>query len=243
MRIVGGGASDVERLKRIQSSTDEFTRANILGLGLPASASCLELGAGAGGVAAWLGSEYESVLAVDIDTSALGSLPGNVKVLEADITAADFSPGEFDLVHCRFVLSHLPSRNEVVRRAASWLRPGGWLVLTEPFHLDTSASPSPAVARVLEAYWKFAVQGGADLRWSRQMPYQLASAGLTDIDFVARPGLLGGGARDRWHALLAPIADQLDVAQSDIDEVFALLKRDDFLDIPQVIIAAWGRRP
>lgn len=250
-KMVGGGSGDVERLRLLQTSTDGFTRQNISALGLPADARCLDLGAGAGGVAQWLGTQFAdgTVLAVDIDTSALVSLPGNVRVEQHDIAAPSFSPGagEFDLIHCRYVLSHLPERDEIVRRAAGWLRPGGWLMLTEPYHLDSDSAPNAVVGKVLQAYFDLAVLGDADLRWSRRMPFQLAGAGLVDVDFTARAGLLGGGQRDRWLPLLAPVADTLiertGITRQELDEVFALLKREDFLDIPQVIMAAWGRRP
>ncbi|MBP2476623.1 SAM-dependent methyltransferase [Crossiella equi] len=250
-RMVGGGAADLERLRLLQTSTDIFTQENITALSLPERARCLELGAGAGAVAAWLATEHPEgqVLAVDADTSALGSLPNNVTVEQNDITSPAFQPGEgiYDLVHCRFVLSHAATREELVRRAARWLRPGGWLILTEPFHLDPDTSPHPVVGRVLQAYWELAVRGGADLRWSRQIPFHLASAGLADVDFRARAGLLGGGSQDRWRPLLEPVAAELlrygGVTQQDLDEVFELLGREDFLDIPQIIIAGWGRRP
>ncbi|AHH99527.1 class I SAM-dependent methyltransferase [Kutzneria albida] len=41
----------------------------------------------------------------------------------------DPAPGEFDLIHSRFVLDHLPERQKALRRLVSWLRPGGVLLI------------------------------------------------------------------------------------------------------------------
>src|SRR5215467_6424019 len=39
-----------------------------------------------------------------------------------------FPAGSFDLVHVRAVLMHIADRMTVLKKMASWLAPGGWLV-------------------------------------------------------------------------------------------------------------------
>ena len=56
----------------------------------------------------------------------------NVEVLRHDIRTDGFPEQSFDLVHTRAVLMHLPDDLEMLRRVASWLRPGGGLLLEEP---------------------------------------------------------------------------------------------------------------
>src|ERR1700760_3480307 len=48
-----------------------------------------------------------------------------------DIRSHDLPPGEFDLVHARLVLEHLPDRTNILRKLAQKLRPGGWIVIED----------------------------------------------------------------------------------------------------------------
>ncbi len=65
-----------------------------------------------------------SVLAVDRDVRFLTERPG-LDVLEADITARDFVPGRFGLVHARFVLMHLPKCDRLITAMVNASRPAG----------------------------------------------------------------------------------------------------------------------
>jgi SAM-dependent methyltransferase len=232
------------RLGSIQSSVDGFTTDILDGLGVSEDWECLDLGAGAGSIADWLAKRCPSgrVVAVDIDTRYLGDV---YEVVEADITSPDFSPGKFDLVHARFVLCHLPDRDKVIRRAASWLKPGGWLVVTDPYQLPGETSPFPVMTRIMETYREVMAGHGADLTWSRGLPSLLAGAGLSSIDFTGRLACMGNLERDRWRPLIDQAAPGLlasgKVTQSDLDEFHALLADPTFIDIPQFTLAAWGQ--
>ena len=233
------------RLSSLQSSTDRFTFGVLDGLGLSTGAHCVDLGAGAGSVADGLVERCPDgrVLAVDLDVSHLDG--SRAQVLAADIADLDFAPGTFDLVHARFVLCHLPARDEVVARAASWLRPGGWLVVTDPFHLPEETAPHPVIARIMAAYRR--LQSGSDLTWVRRVPSLLGAAGLCDIEFTARPACLGNLDGDRWRPLIEHAAPALLrrglVSESDLAEFRSRLVEPAFVDIPQVTLAVWGRKP
>lgn len=233
------------RLGSIQSSTDGFTFGVLDGLGLPRDAHCVDLGAGAGSVAAGLVERCPDgrVLAVDIDVAHLDGSPA--EVVEADITDPAFDPGPVDLVHARFVLCHLAARDDVLARAAGWLRPGGWLVVTDPFQLPEETAPFPVVARIMAAYRK--LQSGADLAWVRSVPSRMGAAGLTDVEFAARPACMGNLDRDRWRPLIdqaepALLARDL-VTEADLAEFRSRLVEPAFVDIPQISLAVWGRKP
>ncbi|SDD97026.1 class I SAM-dependent methyltransferase [Actinokineospora iranica] len=236
------------RLGAIQSSVDEFSTDIFDGLGPRVDWDCLDLGAGAGSIAAWLAERCPAgrTVAVDIDTRYLDPAESAFEVAEADITDPGFAPGRFDLVHARFVLCHLPDRDAVLARAATWLKPGGWLVVTDPYQLPADTSPFPVMTRIMDAYRKVYAGHGADLTWSRRLPTLLAGAGLSSIEFTGKLACMGNLARDRWRPLIDQVATGLiatgEVTQTDLDEFHTLLADPTFIDIPQFTLAAWGRR-
>ncbi|GLZ40837.1 class I SAM-dependent methyltransferase [Actinokineospora sp. NBRC 105648] len=246
--LLGGGTpGERARLDSIQSSVDDFSTGILQGLGPRADWSCLELGAGAGSIAYWLAERCPAgrVVAVDLDPRHLDA--DRVEVVEADITDPGFEPGSFDLVHARFVLCHLPSRDALVARAARWLKPGGWLVVTDPFQLAEETSPFPVVAKILAVYKQVYAGHGADLTWSRSVPSLLSGAGLTSVGFAGKLACMGNLGADRWRPLIDQVAPGLlatgAVTRADLEEFHRLLADPGFVDIPQVTISAWGRRP
>lgn len=238
------------RLGSIQSSTDAFSTAILDGLGVAPDWECLELGAGAGSIAYWLAQRCTDgrVVAVDMDTRYLdaGEL-ANLDVVEADITDDDYAPGQFDLVHARFVLCHLRGRDELLARAVGWLKPGGWLVITDPYQLPAETSPFPLLRRIMTAYQDVYGQHGADLTWSRGVPSLLARHGLGQVDFTGRLACMGNLDRDRWRPLIDQAAPGMlatgQITQQDIDAFHDYLADPTFVDIPQFTLAAWGQRP
>ncbi|RZU54052.1 methyltransferase family protein [Krasilnikovia cinnamomea] len=239
-----------ERLESIQGSVDAVTVGILDNLGVRSSWHCLELGAGAGSIAYWLADHCRDgrVVAADIDTRYLD--PGyaaHLEIQEVDVTAEAYRPGRFDLIHARYLLCHLPARDAVLARAATWLKPGGWLVVEEPYQLPAETSPFPLVRRLMAAYAHRYADHGADLTWARSLPHALARNGLTEVDYrgnLARMGCLG---RDRWAPLIKQagpslVADGL-ITEGELAGFFELLADPTFVDIPQVTISAWARRP
>lgn len=229
---------------------DAYTTGILRDLGITESWDCLELGAGAGSVAYWLAGQCPGgrVVAVDVDTRYLApDRAPNLEVQQADITDRGYRPGSFDLIHARYLFCHLPGRDEVIARAAGWLKPGGWLVVADPYQLAPETSPFPLVRRLMAAYQRKYAAHGADLTWARGLPAVLARSGLTEVGFTGNLACMGNGARDRWRPLIsqagpAMVEDGL-IDQADLDGFFALLDDPAFVDIPQVTIYAWGRRP
>lgn len=237
------------RLNSIQSSVDVFSIGLLRALDPRPRWDCLELGAGAGSIAYWLAEQCPDgrVVAVDVDTRYLDAgAARNLDIVEQDITEDSYAPGLFDLVHARYLFSHLPARDEVLTRAASWLKPGGWLVLEEPYQLPAETSPFPVVRRIMAAYRAKYAEHGADLTWARSIPAALAGAGLADVDFTGRLACMGNLERDRWRPLIAQVSPALledgALSQTDLDEFTGLLDDPTFIDVPQFTLAAWGRR-
>ncbi|MYU06103.1 methyltransferase domain-containing protein [Streptomyces sp. SID8366] len=175
-----------ERLKCLADTFDPVSRANLLALGLAPGWRALDVGAGTGSLGSWLASAAGpsgQVTVVDRDTRFLRHLASEgVQVAEADVTDPAFHPGLFDLVHARFVLMHLRDREEVLRRLASWLRPGGLLVVSDSLAVGGQTSPHEAYRRTTTAFWEMLAETiGSDGNCVTQYPRMLTGLGLRDI--------------------------------------------------------------
>src|SRR5262249_24544475 len=114
----------------------------------------------------------------------------NVELRTHNVVRDPLPQAEFDLIHARLVLVHLPARDEVITKLITSLRPGGWLVLEE-------FTPSlPGIPRVPEPETDAEVrlnlvrQGVGDLlrdhgadtmTYPRTLVRRLRSCGLTEL--------------------------------------------------------------
>jgi 2-polyprenyl-3-methyl-5-hydroxy-6-metoxy-1,4-benzoquinol methylase len=101
---------------------------------LPAAGAVLDLGCGCGvPVAQSLAAAGYAVTGVDISEVQIDRARRLVPTgtfLRADATQVDFPPGAFDAIVCLYALIHmrLAAQPPLLRRAANWLRPAGWLL-------------------------------------------------------------------------------------------------------------------
>lgn len=242
-----------DRLTALAEELDPATEARLDALGPQPGWRCLEVGAGSGTIAAWLAGRclHGHVVATDVDLRFLdaGARP-NLEVLEHDVTADDFPPASFDLIHARYVFVHLRDRDQILRRVASWLAPGGWLLIEEPARFPIESSPHLEYREVtLAALDAFRARMGTDTCWPRSFPAPLAAAGLGELSVAGSTSTVGGGrpmARF-WASTLRRIAGDLAVSgrmsRLRVDRVAELMRRDEFWDLGMATIAAWGRRP
>jgi ubiquinone/menaquinone biosynthesis C-methylase UbiE len=103
--------------------------------------TCVDLGAGTGFVATALAPLVSSVLAVDVSAAMVASLTEraaedglhNVSAVVSDLREFRLPPASVDLVVSSYALHHLSHRDKrvLVARAATWLRPGGRLVIAD----------------------------------------------------------------------------------------------------------------
>jgi 2-polyprenyl-3-methyl-5-hydroxy-6-metoxy-1,4-benzoquinol methylase len=177
-----------ERLTGLEAYCDPGTIRHLEALGVGPGWCCLEVGAGGGSMALWLGAHVGpggSVLATDIDTRFLDRLAHpQVTVRRHDIVREELPHGEFDLVYARSVLEHLPEREQVLRRLVAALRPGGWLLAED---VDFAAYvPGSGMDDAAEAFFRkhavarqqLAAARGADPHYGRRLFGALRSAGL-----------------------------------------------------------------
>lgn len=176
--------SERERLGLLSLFLDPITIRRAGSLGIRAGWHCLEVGAGGGSVARWMAEQVGPagrVVATDLDPRFLRDLKlPNVEVRRHDILGDDLEAARYDLVHCRALLSHLPSPEAALARMVAALKPGGWLLAEEADYRSFGAADPghPAAER-------FDTVTGA-------MFDGLRSAGLVDPYFGRRLGALFG---------------------------------------------------
>jgi 2-polyprenyl-3-methyl-5-hydroxy-6-metoxy-1,4-benzoquinol methylase len=102
---------------------------------LPAAAAVLDLGCGCGvPVARSLAASGFQLTGVDISEIQIDRarrlIPAGT-FLCADATLVDFPAESFDAIVCLYALIHMPlaAQPPLLRRAAGWLRPAGWLLM------------------------------------------------------------------------------------------------------------------
>jgi SAM-dependent methyltransferase len=240
-----------DRMALMEAVFDPLTRVNLDRLGPRPGWRCLEVGAGGGSIARALADRVgaANVTATDLSTVLLGPLADlGVTVLRHDVLR-DPAPGTFDLIHCRFVVDHLTERVAALARMASWLRPGGWLLVEAGASLPELSS-RPAVGRAMAAANEVLRRDlGTDPGWARTLPRPLEAAGLVDCAALGTaPAVRGGSPVARWLRDTYRLVDHLvlaggDLNRADLDAAAAAYADPSFVDYTWLTVAAWGRRP
>ena len=239
------------RLDLLEASYDptSFSRATALGVG--EGWRCLDAGAGGGSFARWLGAcvgATGSVVATDVDTRLLDNIKApNVEVHQMDLVTDEMPTGEFDFIHTRWVLLHIPARERVLDRLCAALRPGGVLLVEEGDAFPVLAAATGAYRDAWLSFNRASRVAGTDPDWARDLPLRLARRGLTDIHAEVDVHLFRGGsteaqfwsltwkqARDRVVAVGEP-GEVIDRGQADLDD------EQRWFPAPANVIA-WGRR-
>jgi SAM-dependent methyltransferase len=239
-----------DRLALLQDVFDPVTARLLDRVGVEPGWQCLEVGAGAGSVARMLADRAgpANVTATDMSTDFLAPLVATgIRVMYHDVTV-DEPPGEFDLIHSRFVMEHVTGRDETLRRMASWLKPGGWLVV-ECGTPAPELSSDPAVRASLTALAaQMSSSVGTDPVWARRLPLPLEEAGL--VDCLAEGHVVparGGSPMARWlaatHRLIeAPALANGELEKADLLAAYDAYANPDFVDYTWLTIGALGRR-
>jgi SAM-dependent methyltransferase len=242
---------ELARLTTLTEELDPATERRLEALDPQPTWRCLEIGAGTGTIAAWLARRCPRgrVVATDVDLRFLGDRGLlNLEPLEHDVTVDDLPAASFDLIHARYVFAHLRERDSVLRRVASWLAPGGWLILEEPARFPIESSPHADYRDVtLAALDAFQSRLGTDTHWSLLFPDPLAVLGLERLA-VNVSGSVVGGARPmgRFWAATLNLLDHdayFPLERARIERVKDLMYRPHFHDLGLATIAAWGQRP
>jgi SAM-dependent methyltransferase len=254
--MMSGAETDREsaRLRSIQEAGDQFTIQHLEATGVGAGRRCLEVGAGSGSIAGWLGERVGaagSVVATDIDLQRLGDLPGPVEVRRHDITREELESAAYDLVHCRFVLQHLAEPAAALRQMAAAVAPGGWIVVEEGdmglSELAGAAESARASLVLHDLFIRWAAAGVFDGFLGRRLPGLVATLGLDafGVDVFTPTGGPGHPAyetiRLAWPSTRAGAA-AAGIIEDDlqcVDQAFA----DSTFIVGITTFAAWGQLP
>jgi SAM-dependent methyltransferase len=192
--------AELLRLRRIEAALDPASIRWLAPTAIEPGCSCLEVGAGAGSIARWLGQAVGvsgRVVAVDVDPRFLAK-HANVEVVAQDIRERE-GRGEHDVVHARYLLVHLADFSRALDRMIASLRPGGWLVLEEPDFASARFAGGPpqlagAFDRVNAAIARMFESRGMDPALGLHLPAILAERGLTVCDVECDTHLCRGGS-------------------------------------------------
>jgi 2-polyprenyl-6-hydroxyphenyl methylase/3-demethylubiquinone-9 3-methyltransferase len=120
---------------------------------------------------------------VRIARSSLGSGVRIEKRSVCDDLAAEFG-SEWDLVIATEVIEHVYAPRDMVRRMAELLRPGGWLLLSTPYH-GYLKNLALAASGAMDAHFTALWDGGHIKFWSRRtLTSLLEEQGFQDIGFA-----------------------------------------------------------
>ena len=245
--------SDVDRDQRarldaIAAPADSGTFAILQQLGVGSGWRCAEIGAGSGTVAAWLCERVGptgTVVGTDINTRWLETLDyANLRVQTHDI-AESLLDGEYDIVHTRNVLCHVPERERALAHLVAAVRAGGWLLVEDVDFFGAGACypASDAFERMTDAIVALMQRAGADPFLGRKLPSWVADAGFLSTGWNLRD--VSAADDEKWRLNLdafAPAARAAGlVTAADVD---ALTQGQ----LPLVrygprFVAAWGSKP
>jgi SAM-dependent methyltransferase len=245
----------VDRHRCLAAMLDQFSLARLATAGDLTGRRCLELGAGGGSVADLLAARGAWVLATDLNIRHLPADPP-YEVLRHDLVTEPLPAGEWDLIHARLLLIHLPQRHEILRRLAAALAPGGALVIEEfetTFRKGVLAAPTPADAAAYDEYHTALVEQvlpayGNDPTWAGQVHAAMLAAGLTAVDTEVHARSWAGGTPG---ALLvtANIAQQrarfrqAGLSDETLDRVIALMSDPRMVVRGHLVYSTIGHRP
>ena len=254
MMSPAGAAGESARLHELQKANDPFTIKRLEAIGVGEGWRCLEVGAGGGSIAQWLGRRVGtggSVVATDIDVQRLHGLPATVNVRRHDVSREDLEPAAYDLVHCRFVLQHLADPVAAFRRIVAALAPGGWVLLEEGdlglLEFAGAAESARASVVVHDVFARWRAAGVVDSYWGRRLPGLVAALGLAGFGVEAHTPTGRHGEpsyetfRQAWPTTRAAAA-AVGLGEDDltcVDEAFA---RSTMM-VGITTFAAWGNVP
>ncbi|WP_055491929.1 methyltransferase domain-containing protein [Streptomyces sp. TP-A0356] len=245
------------RFDALSTLFDPTTFRHIEALGIGAGWRCWEVGAGGASVVSWLAEKVGptgQVVATDIDTSWAVSAAGPPVEVRTHDVGAEEPPGEdFDLVHARLVLVHVPDRERALRSMIKALRPGGRLLVEDadpalqPLSCPDEYGPEQRLAnRLRTAFRTLLAERGADLSYGRRLPRLLREAGLRGVEADAYFPIASPDCAALEAATVRQIRDRLvDAGLATNEEIDRHLSHvasgaTDLATAP--MISAWGRK-
>lgn len=248
-----------ERLGLLESFHDPQTIRRLEGFGVIKGWNCLEAGAGKGSIAIWLANRVGrtgKVVATDIDTRFLQDLSvQNLEVRTHDITKDNLEEAQYDFVHCRALLAHLPEPENVLERMTNALKKGGWMFIEEPdYGLSEAIDPNyPSAAifnNVIPAMLNAMQRRGVlNPYCGRRVRSLIENLGFLEVGHEALAFVCRGG--ETWARMQAmtvqtaapPMITAGIVTQEQIEVMMRLYQDSRFYFFGSSTFSAWGKRP
>jgi hypothetical protein len=229
-----------DRFSGLEAVCDQVTFRHLESAGISEGWSCLEVGAGGGSVARWMGERVGRaghVLVTDLDTRWVDATGPNLDVRQLDLRR-----------------DPLPERDVVLGRLVAALKPGGWFVVSE-FDNRYDSCPNPAderdalVNRVQETFIRLITAAGSDVRYGRRLDRVFRAAGLLDVRADGYLAVAVGGSPGS-RLMLANIrqvrprlVEAFGLTNLDLTRYEAALEDLAFSWLMPVLFTACGRRP
>jgi len=183
----------------------------------------------------------------DIDRGGIG----NVSTVQADATSTGLDRGRFDIVHCRFLISHVTEPAALVREMAALTRPGGLVIA---FEVDIDGLFSIPKTECYERLRELSRAGGQavgrDFEIGAKLTTFFRSAGLSqpDMEFI-HPVYLRGEEKGFWEYTaresMLPVRAGL-ITESNYDALMRELEAVAASEICAVaqprMVACWARK-
>ncbi|GAA0590372.1 methyltransferase domain-containing protein [Kutzneria viridogrisea] len=246
-------AESVNQHRVLSEMLDAHTTSALAGTGVGQGWRCWDIGAGGGSISRWLAARGAEVLATDIKPQ---HVTGDFEIRQHNVREDPVPVAEFDLIHARLVLMHLPERETVLRKLAGALKPGGTLVLGEflcPSDDLVRQAPDERSARLVRkfnaAMRVLVTAAGCDWSWAARVPEAMREAGLERVEVSEyREDAAGGSPAMLLNFTNShQLGDQLvavgEITQDELTALRPLLLDPRLVARSYLLLTTVGRRP
>ena len=247
--------ADRLRLEKLEGLHDAATLRRIDTIGLAEGARCLEIGAGAGSIAREMTNRAGPnglVVAADIDPRFLSDFDGpGRQVVTHDIQTGPVAPYDFDLAHCRAVLTHVADLPNAVGNFVASVRPGGWILCEEPDYASMApCDPDHPHAWDLASFHAImTLSGRTNGSAGRQVFQEFLGRGLTGVRSDIHSAIAVGGSElahfrlDGLQNAKSLILDSGFFTEESFNRMVAMFNDPSFAYVENMWVATWGQRP
>lgn len=223
-----------------------------------AGARVLEVGAGAGSIAVWLAEQVGpdgQVLAIDLDPMPMPDHP-QLQVRQHNIVTQPVPGDDWDIIHVRLLLMHLPQRVRVLHALAAALTGGGVLVVEDwdQTWRDGRVLCAPTEearklwCRYHDALLSVHEEAGVDGGWACGAAASMAEAGLVDISAHIHSRSWAGGTGGARLAVtnINQLHSQLrahGLSDDDLAQVIELASHPKMLVRTPLMVSTVGYKP
>ena len=260
--VLRGGDQAVPRLQLLARVMWPSTHALFNRIGIHRGMRCLDVGCGSGEVTlqlARLVAPEGYVVGIDaddviVDRARVAASRQQASAWFETRNAEDLQEeAAYDLVHARFLLTHVPQPALVLTRLLRALRPAGTIVLQDiDFPGHVCHPPCPAFDRYVDLYQAVVRHRGGDPAIGPRLPALLHDAGVEDIRLdVVQPTFCDGEGKFVAQVTMEHIREAVVLAglaaHAEVDAI--IVELESFATDPRSLISlprvfqVWARKP